>query len=68
MRFFGARCPSNLKYIGAFGKVLGSVNQKWVPQNSTHGNLLGRQGVELLRIGSVRLPPEEKNFKIEEWS
>ena len=32
--------------ISAFRKILGPVSQKWIPQNSTKGGTLGRQGVE----------------------
>ena len=52
--FFGARSPSKLVYIraeGVFSKFLGSVSQKWISQNSTKGDPLGRQGVESLRRG-----------------
>ena len=51
-RFFGARCPSNLVYSGTKGalrKFLGSVGQKWISQNSTKRDPLGRQGVKSLR-------------------
>ena len=61
MRFFGARSPSKIAYIGAkgaFRKILGSVGQKWISEKYQRGDPLGRQGVKSLRGGgSVRIPP-----------
>ena len=56
-RFFGARSPSKLVYIGAkgaFRKILGSVGQKWISEKVSKGDPLGRQGVESLRGGGGR--------------
>ena len=50
--FMARPSPSKLVYVGAkgaFRKNLGYVSQKWVSQNCTKGNLLGRQGVESLK-------------------
>ena len=58
-RFFGARSPSKLVYIGAAGafrKVLGSVGQKWISEKVSRGDPLVRQGVESLRKGGPSAP------------
>ena len=52
--------PSNIEYFGAkgaFRKILGSVSQKRISQNSTKGDPLGRQWVKSLRQESV--PPKK---------
>ena len=44
--------PSKLVYFGTqgtFRKILGLVDQKWISQNSSKGDPLGRQGVKSLR-------------------
>ena len=41
----------------ALRKFLGSVGQKWISQNSTMGDPLGRQGVESLWGGGGGLLP-----------
>ena len=46
-RFFGARSPSNLVYIGAqgaFRKILGSFGQIRISEKVSKGDRLGRQG------------------------
>ena len=53
-RFFGARSPSKLVYIGAqgaFRKNLGSVGKNGFIKKYQRGEPLGRQGVESLRGG-----------------
>ena len=59
--FFEARSPSKLVYIGAkgaFGKILGSVGQKWISEKVSMGDPLGRQVVESPKKGaSTPLPP-----------
>ena len=52
LRFFGARSPSKLVYIGAkgaFRKILGSVGQKWISEKVTKGDPLGRQRGDLTK-------------------
>ena len=63
--FFVARFTSKLVYIGAkdaFRKILGSVSQKWISQNSTKGDPLGRHGVESLRGLPFLTPPLVSNI------
>ena len=46
-RFFGARSPSKLVYIGAkgaFRKILGSVGQKWLSEKVSKGGPFGSTG------------------------
>ena len=54
-RVFQRSLPLKIGAEGGFRKILGSVSQTLIPQNSTKGDLLGRQGVESLRGGGV--PP-----------
>ena len=58
--FLSARAPlSKLVYIGtegAFRKFVGSITKKWILENSTKGDPLGRHGVESLREENVRIP------------
>ena len=67
MRFFGARSPSKIAYIGAkgsFRKILGSVGQKWISEKvSKGGDPLGRQGVKSLR-GGASAPPSPKSAPV----
>ena len=47
LRFFGARSPSKLVYIGAegaFRKILGSVRQKWISEKVSKGGPFGLAG------------------------
>ena len=47
LRFFGARSPSKLVYIGAkgaFRKILGSVRQKWISEKVSKGGPFGSAG------------------------
>ena len=53
-RVFQRSLPLKIGAEGGFRKILGSVSQTLIPQNSTKGDLLGRQGVESL-VGGV--PP-----------
>ena len=40
--FLARAPPLKLVYIGAFRKILGSVSQNWISQNSSKGDPLGR--------------------------
>ena len=73
MRFFGARSPSKIAYIGAegaFRKILGSVGQKWISEKYQRGDPLGRQGVKSLKGGvrNRRPPPPPKSAPVENCS
>ena len=61
-RFFGARSPSKLVYIGAkgaFRKILGSVGQKWISEKVSKGGPFGSAGGRIPEGGGggVRFPP-----------
>ena len=59
LRFFGARSPSKLVYIGAkdaFRKILGSVGQKWISEKVSKGGPFGSAGGRIPE-GGGRPPP-----------
>ena len=59
LRFFGARSPSELVWIGAkgvFRKILRSVSQKWISENSTKGGPFRLTGGGIPE-GKKRPPP-----------
>ena len=65
-RFFGARSPSKLVYIGAkgaFRKTLGSVGQKWISEKvSKEGGPFGSAGGRIPEGGGgVRYPRPPKS-------
>ena len=50
MRFFGARSPSKIAFIGAkgaFRKILGSVGQKWISEKVSKGGPFGSAGGQI---------------------
>ena len=58
MCFFGARSPSQIASIGAkgaFRKILGSVDQKWISEKVSKGGPFGSAGGQIPEGG--RLPP-----------
>ena len=60
MRFFGARSPSKIAYIGAkgaFRKILGSVGQKWISEKVSKGGPFGSAGGQIPEGEGVRPPP-----------
>ena len=61
MRFFGARSPSKIAFIGAqgaFRKILGSVGQKWISEKVSKGGPFGSAGGQIPEGGGgVRPPP-----------
>ena len=61
MRFFGARSPSKIAFIGAkgaFRKILGSVSQKWISEKVSKGGPFGSAGGQIPEGGGgVRPPP-----------
>ena len=60
LRFFGARSPSTLVFIGAkgaFRKILGSVGQKWISEKVSKGGPLGSAGGRIPEGGVRHLPP-----------
>ena len=59
MRFFGARSPSKIAYIGAkgaFRKILGSVGQKWISEKVSKGGPFGSAGGQIPEGGGGRPP------------
>ena len=59
-RFFGARSPSKLVYIGAkgaFRKILGSVGQKWISEKVSKGGPFGSAGGRIPEGGGGERPP-----------
>ena len=64
MRFFGARSPSKIAYIGAkgaFRKILGSVGQKWISEKVSKGGPFGSAGGQIPEGEGVRPPPPPLN-------
>ena len=60
MRFFGARSPSKIAFIGAegaFRKVLGSVGQKWISEKVSKGGPFGSAGGQIPEGGRPPPPP-----------
>ena len=60
MRFFGARSPSKIAYIGAegaFRKILGSVGQKWISEKVSKGGPFGSAGGQIPEGGRPPPPP-----------
>ena len=70
--FFSARAPpSKLVFIGAegaFRKILGSVCQKWISQNSSKGGPFGSAGGRIPEGGRgggfVRIPPKSSTGRV----
>ena len=52
LRFFGTRSPLKI-----FRKILRSISQRWISENSSKRDILGRQGVESLRKENDAPPP-----------
>ena len=67
MRFFGARSPSKIAFIGAegaFRKILGSVGQKWISEKVSKGGPFGSAGGQIPEGGggaSAPPPPLPKS-------
>ena len=60
MRFFGARSPSKIAFIGAkgaFRKILGSVSQKWNSEKVSKGGPFGSAGDQIPVEGRPPTPP-----------
>ena len=60
MRFFGARSPSKIAFIGAkgaFRKILGSVGQKWISEKVSKGGPFGSAGGQIPEGGASAPPP-----------
>ena len=60
MRFFGARSPSKIAFIGAkgaFRKILGSVGQKWISEKVSKGEPFGSAGGQIPEEGGRPPPP-----------
>ena len=61
MRFFGARSPSKIAFIGAkgaFRKILGSVSQKWISEKVSKGGPFGSAGGQIPEGGRPPPPPK----------
>ena len=59
-RFFGARSPSKLVYIGAIGafrKILGAVGQRWISEKVSKGGPFGSAGGRLRERKRPPPPP-----------
>ena len=64
--FFGARSPSKLVYIGAkgaFGKILGSVGQKWISEKVSKGGPFGSAGGRIPEEGAYAPPPQIRPWR-----
>ena len=63
MRFFGARSPSKIAFIGAegaegaFRKILGSVSQKWIFEKASKGGPFGSAGGQIPEGAGASAPP-----------
>ena len=66
-RFFGARSPSKLVYIGAkgaFRKILGSVGQNWISEKVSKGGPFGSAGGRIPEGGGGVPPPPPKSAPV----